>query len=279
MKICFWNTARKTNVDLVARLCHLRVIDVLVLAECSAPLHSLLQALNQGQESIYYADSTPGLTKKLTILTRLLPGQVRSVRDTGDVAIRELRPPIEEPLLLVALHLPSRLYYSEDDLASLCPGFVRVIRDAEVNVGHQRTVVIGDFNMSPFEAGMIGATGFHAVMDRRVASRRMREVRGQDCYFFYNPMWSKMGDFGPEPPGTYFYDGGKPVTMYWHVFDQLLVRPSLAMSFQPDDIAIVTSIGTHRLTMEANARPDHSVSDHLPLVANIAEIQEVPNGR
>jgi len=41
------------------------------------------------------------------------------------------------------------------------------IRREELGIGHERTVLMGDFNMNPFEIGMISATGLHAVMDRR----------------------------------------------------------------------------------------------------------------
>jgi endonuclease/exonuclease/phosphatase family protein len=279
MRICFWNTARRTNAELVAHLCHSHEVDVMVLAECSAPVHSLLRALNNGHESLYYADSSPGLTSKLTILSRLMPNQVRPVRDTGDMAVRELRPPVGHALLLIALHLPSKLYYSDDDLAMLCPGFAQIIRESELQVGHQHTVVIGDFNMNPFEPGMIGATGFHAVMDRRVVSRGVRRVRGDDYHYFYNPMWSKLGDLGREPPGTYLHDAGKPVTLYWHAFDQLLVRPALAEAMQHEDVSIITSIGPQALASSRTERPDHTVSDHFPLLATIAVREEADHDR
>jgi hypothetical protein len=35
-------------------------------------------------------------------------------------------------------------------------------------------VVIGDFNMNPFDRGMVNANGFHAVMSRQIAALRSR---------------------------------------------------------------------------------------------------------
>jgi hypothetical protein len=272
MRVCFWNTARRADPDLVTTLCDDQDIDVLVLAECGVPVTTLLRRINTGRASLYYPDPSPGVTRKLTILTRFLPSQVTALRDTGDLAIRQLSPPLGGDFLLVALHLPSKMHYSDDDQMLLTPNLARAIRDAERQVGHERTVVIGDFNMNPFEPGMVGAFGFQAVMDRRVASRAVRTVRGDEAHYFYNPMWAKLGDFSSEPPGTYFYDAGKPITMYWHAFDQILLRPSLASFFQPTDLSIVTSIGSRELRSGTYLRPDRDISDHLPIVATLSAL-------
>ncbi|MHC4430644.1 MAG: hypothetical protein ACYTBS_02275, partial [Planctomycetota bacterium] len=85
--------------------------------------------------------------------------------------------------------------------------------------------------MNPFEHGIVGAAGIHAVSDRSIAARGTRKVGGEDRRFFYNPMWSYFGDVSPGPPGTYFYDTGTQVNLYWNIFDQVLI---LAESKIPD---------------------------------------------
>ena len=61
--------------------------------------------------------------------------------------------------------------------------------------------------------------------------------------FFYNPMWSKFGDAGPAPPGTYFRNKGEDVNYFWHMFDQVLVRPALLDSLPNDGVSIVSRVG------------------------------------
>ena len=69
-----------------------------------------------------------------------------------------------------------------------------MIKRAEEKAGHRHTIVIGDLNMSPFEPGMVAANGFHAVSDKNIAAKGSRVVQGTEFDFFYNPMWSCLGD-------------------------------------------------------------------------------------
>jgi endonuclease/exonuclease/phosphatase family metal-dependent hydrolase len=142
--------------------------------------------------------------------------------------------------------------------------FERRITDAEKAIGHSRTVVIGDFNMNPFESGVVGSEGFHAIMARAIAAQETRTVLGEDRHFFYNPMWSLLGDMSVGPPGTYYYQSSAPVSYFWHMFDQVLLRPSLAHSLQRNDLAILTEAGDQSL-LDRHGRPDRRVSDHLPI--------------
>lgn len=80
-------------------------------------------------------------------------------------------------------------------------------------------------------------------MDRSIAMEGARTVNGQRRKFFYNPMWSHYGDEPSGPPRTYFYRGSRPITHFWHMFDQVLLRLSLLEYYAPDALQIVTMIG------------------------------------
>src|ERR1019366_9368104 len=103
------------------------------------------------------------------------------------------------------------------------------IDEVEVSEGHQRTILLGDMNMNPFEAGMVIAGGLHAVMSRRVASRMTRLVQKQRYKFFYNPMWNHLGDHG-DTCGTFYYEGAEHLCYYWNLFDQGPAAATLARS-------------------------------------------------
>jgi hypothetical protein len=169
-------------------------------------------------------------------------------------------------IVLAALHLPSKLHPNESSQILACTRWAETIAQAERQTGHTRTVVVGDLNMNPFEAGIVGAGGFHATMVRAQALRGQRTVSGQLYPFFYNPMWGCFGERDGTPAGTYFYDSSEHVNYYWNMFDQVLLRPSLVGRLSRKGIEIVTHAGAVSL-LSANGRPDKSVgSDHLPIL-------------
>jgi len=151
-----------------------------------------------------------------------------------------------------------------------------VVLEAEKKAGHFRTVVIGDLNMNPFEDGMVGSEGLHAVMVRAIANRRDRIVAGERRPFFYNPMWSYFGDDSEGPPGTYYRSFAKPINYHWNMFDQVLLRPDLLEAYDRGDVRILTRAGDTSL-LTAAGTPLKSISDHLPILARVAT-QEVVDG-
>jgi hypothetical protein len=148
------------------------------------------------------------------------------------------------------------------------------IAKAENDAGHKNTIIIGDLNMNPFEDAMVAADGFHAMMDTNIAMKETRTVRGQKFDFFYNPMWSRLGDNSPGPSGTYYYNaGGSAINYYWNTFDQVLIRPELIEFFDHNRLKILTEIGGQSL-MKKQAI-DSDFSDHLPLIVTL-DVEKKP---
>jgi endonuclease/exonuclease/phosphatase family protein len=227
--LAFWNVDANVSPSRVAALAREWDADILILAENKIATGAVLGELNRGASRLYFPDI--GLPDRLTILTRFQPEPSALIRDSLGVSIRNYRMPLSDSVLVVAVHLPSKLWKKTEDQVLATTRLARLIREAEQNVGHTRTIVIGDLNMNPFEAGVVGSEGLHGVMDRRIASAVSRVVQGEPCRFFYNPMWSMLGDVGPSPPGTYFYSSGSEVNYFWNMFDQVLIRPTLLDSF------------------------------------------------
>jgi len=267
MKFLFWNLHRRPLQHLVAELAHDHRIDVLMLSECSILSADLLIALNSREGFRYSLSFSPN--KDLPIYAQLPQRSLKPIQDTGQLSIREISPPIGESVLLVIVHLPSKLRQTEVDQALLATRWIRVINNAEQKVGHDRTLVVGDLNMNPFDIGVVGSEGFHAVMDRRVAERAQRKVQGEERRFFYNPMWGHLGDGSPGPPGTYYYNSSTPLNYFWHTLDQVLLRPALIKRFNNEDLRVVTATRSTELLTDSG-RPDQDVgSDHLPIIFNL----------
>jgi hypothetical protein len=174
--------------------------------------------------------------------------------------------PARAEIILALVHLPSKLHWDDDSQSAECGELGREISEAEDQAGHIRTVLVGDFNMNPFERGMVETTGLHGTMSRTIAQRQSRIVQDRQYRFFYNPMWSHLGDSRQRAAGSYYYDSAKHVNYFWNTFDQVLIRPDLIGGFDPDRLSILTKVGALDL-VRSDGRPDVTkFSDHLPIV-------------
>jgi hypothetical protein len=135
----------------------------------------------------------------------------------------------------------------------------------ESRAGHKRTIVLGDLNANPFDPEITAATGLHAIRMRDVAGREARKVRGQSYEFFYNPMWRCFGGPPESPPGSYYLYRYRHNELFWHMIDQVVVRPDLLPMFPEEQLRILNSAGPVMLTTHGG-RPDRrGASDHLPV--------------
>jgi len=258
---------RKPLAGLVAELAVCHQIDVIVLVECGRERGELLREINLRSGGGFHR--AEGLNGASVIFTRFSSQFLQPAFDSSRVSISRLHLPARFPVLLAVLHLPSKLHWTADSQALECTELGRLIAREEAAVGHRRTILVGDFNMNPFETGLVAAAGLNAVMSREVVSRQARTVQGREYPFFYNPMWNHFGDVRSQTAGSYFYDTAEHVNYYWNMFDQVLLRPELAASFDPNRLSILTAAGATSL-IRPNGRPDReNCSDHLPLLFEV----------
>jgi hypothetical protein len=263
-KFLFWNLNRKPLATLIADLAEEHRIDLIILAECEVDPATMLRTLNRTSARFYL---TKGLCPYIAIYVGF-PGQfTQTTFESERISIRTIHLPARNPVLLTAVHLPSKLHWSGESQSIECADLARQIDLEEQKAGHRRTILVGDFNMNPFEAGVAG--GLHSVMSRQVASRGIRTVQGREYPFFYNPMWCHFGDASSHTAGSYYYDAGEHVNHYWNMFDQVLLRPELASRFDSASLRILRTIGSLPL-VRSDGRPDQQVgSDHLPLMFEV----------
>ena len=267
LNFLFWNVNKRPLAKMIINLVHESEVDIIILAESEINDAELLAKMNVKQKRPYHV--TPGISLRLRMYSRYVKEFIRPIRDSGSISIREFALPLRKEVLLVAVHLRSKLHADPDDQFSECIGIAREIEKAEESVGHSRTIVVGDFNMNPFESGLIGTRGFHAVLDKRIAERKSRIVQGERFKFFYNPMWNLFGKESPGPIGTYYYDDASHTNRYWNMFDQVLVRPSLMDSFWSEELKVLTDVGKISL-MTGLGRPNRKVgSDHFPILFKV----------
>lgn len=259
MKIVFWNTSGK-NVESVleAAIKHMH-IDLLVLAEYDERNNRFLDLVNQKDDvfmelpqigcrriSIFYRNDTIGIEH----------GPESNYYTTKRISLTS-----GFQLLLVAVHLPSKLNQSNLTQTLEASEFKREIESAEETLGTKNTFVVGDFNMNPFEHGMIAASAFHSVPCEKIASAGSRVIKQREHHFFYNPMWNMFGDLN-DNPGSFFHRDSEQSVYFWHILDQVIIRPSISKYFIKESLEILKKVDDISLVSDMG-RP--SLSDHLPI--------------
>ncbi len=265
----FWNINQKPVEKIIANLATLHEVDVLILVECGR-LTAVLEALNSGEDVQFHL--TESAYKNVVIYTRLSRKAITTIsKHEGEkLAVRRLILRNKTDVLLIATHSISKLHHSSVSQSSDCTKLARKIRNIEEDVGHSNTILVGDLNMNPFEQGLIVADGLHAVMSRHIALKKQRKVRQEYYPFFYNPMWSHFGDANDECAGTYYHKGsGRYDTIFWNIFDQVLIRPDLLPMFQDEDLRILSEDGKESFLTKGGL-PRKSISDHLPILFKLS---------
>ncbi len=162
------------------------------------------------------------------------------------------------PVVVAAVHLPSKLHAKPDDQRLACVDLV--LRIVELEAEWQApAIVVGDLNLNPYETGARVADALHAFMAADSLPPEGRLVRGKMRRGFYNPMWSLFGDRSPGPPATYHRRGGADSTD-WEMFDQVMVRPELVSRLH--HVEILSTLAGRPLG-DKMSRP--ASSDHFPI--------------
>jgi hypothetical protein len=95
-----------------------------------------------------------------------------------------------------------------------------------------------------------------------------RVIQNKSYPFFYNPLWSYLGDAYSENAGTYYYDRAEDTCYFWNAFDQALISPSLLRQWQPEHFKVITKVSNQRL-LTPSGYPSTKFSDHLPILLRL----------
>lgn len=274
MNFIFWNIHKNKDIfPIIKELAITEDVDILMLAEYSECMEEeLLKAINE-EPSLYKYQYVPSNspTDKVKIFTRFDISFISNSNDRNRLSAKQLFSTLlNKNITLITCHLPSKINMTDDELSEYSTEVAEFIEEVEQQVGHQRTIICGDFNMNPFDKGMIKARGLHSVMDKSVINNNGKAtVRGNEYEFLYNPMWGFLGDTGKgKVSGTMYYNSSKSINFYWHIYDQVLIRPELIDFFDDSLLDIITRINQKQL-VTSNFVIDKQYSDHLPIKFNL----------
>jgi len=264
----FWNINNKNLQKIIGRLVSVYKVDVLLLAECNnIDPTILLCELNQ-KEPDFFNVSTNRNYKRIQIFTRFSADFFSNdfAIENEKITIRNLKLPGRKEILLAVIHFLSKVRHGIESQTAIVRDYAELIRKNEEENGHSRTILVGDLNMNPFEPGMYMAQDLHGVMCQKIAKRGSRIVQNKPYPFFYNPMWNLFGDKTPGTPGTYFLDkSGISDNLFWHMYDQVLIRPDLIDEFIYEELKIITSVENESLLNDRGLPDKENLSDHLPI--------------
>lgn len=266
MKYLFWNTHRNTEINLL--LCDLIAennISLVVLAEYSANVDELIWDLNVKGFSM---QQYPTIGCDRISIVGACGLNIEQLTQTDHASIQL----INNNIILCCIHLNSKIYSSHEEKREIyITHIIHDILETEKKHKTNKTIVVGDFNINPYDNGCVGARYFHSLPIYEESKRRFRTVSGEKFYMFYNPMWNLLGDFN-KPYGTYYNSSADPLNTYWNIYDQVIFRPSLRESFVSDSLKILCKTKNESL-LDEKGHPKCSISDHLPIVFEIKEEQ------
>lgn len=262
MKYLFWNVHRNEDINaIIHELVIENDISVIVLAEYTANSSDLINLLSSSGINM---QTYTGCSKRISLFSSVSNIDYRT--DTDHAIIRI----INNRDILCCVHLNSQIYAGNNEIREIMiEQILGDIRKVEQELSTQNTIVVGDFNINPYDPSIVNAKYFHGIPVFEEAKRGSRIVAGKQFSMFYNPMWNLFGDATP-PYGTYYYNGNDAINTYWNIYDQVIIRPALKPRFDVNNLKILTET-KQRYLLDKNGHPDKCISDHLPIIFEIKE--------
>lgn len=253
MNVVFWNTNKKSINEKLKKLIIEQQCDIIALAEYNDDENNLINELYDNNISIKKAEVCS--CKRICLLYNEKIDVFIEDDNKYYLSYNIVRDNTRFKLFIV--HLPSKMWSNDNGERARIQ-----IREIKENIHKlDNVIIIGDFNVNPFEDVMISADSLSALP---VMNKEVRTVVGKEFVNMYNPMWNLFGDFDGIP-GTYYYNQG----YYWNMFDQVILSYSMRKYLKKDTLQIVNRIGENRLIK--NGKVDNNISDHLPIYFELME--------
>lgn len=259
MKFTYWNTQKIDAFD--------RIIDIVQKEDpCLFFLSEFDLDCLTGKESKllehgYELYDNPGC-KRVSILKRVGFEVELSLQNKFYTTTRIKK----DDLYVVSLHLPSQMWQSMASLKEFLRD-LRITLDEEIGSSSDaKILLIGDFNVNPYESPMIDYDGF--VSTNSPKAKHTINYLGKSRTTYYNPTWelySRTNFPGTKQfsrPSASSYD-----VLEFHYLDQVVISQKLLMSIVEHKIDIIEE--TENFTFFNHVSNKVEGSDHLPITYKI----------
>lgn len=264
MKLLFWNLQNNHVVEEVSELISESRCDICALCEATEGIVDDIvsrMAVNFNMSYEYYP--TPGCDRIKIIIKNNDYGYDLLNQNRYFSLIKINRG--GESIISGFVHFPSKLHYTLNDLRRISEKLRNQLYVEEVRHTIDGSLLIGDFNVDPFEMPMISFDGMGATNGVDCSRRISVTKTGETAKLFYNPMWTLYSLY-KDRPGTHRYLRTGEDIVSWHFLDQVLIRPSLIDRFNFDSLRLVDRTQNYSFVND-NSFP--VLSDHLPLVCDL----------
>jgi len=266
IRIIFWNVNNKDLSGLVCSLATQTSADIVVLNENSVASNTTLRELKTTVSTDFFVPNSMS-EKRFHCFCRESKLDMSEVHNGFRTSVRNLHSGTHRILLMLVHGVDIRNYDTESrqSFAQSLSSEIRLVKEQQ---GADKVLLLGDFNMNPYDRGMNLAAGLNAMMTRECVKQGVRRHLDESYDLFYNPMWSLFGDLTAGPAGT-VYDTSNQGPYGWNMLDQVVIHHSIVEMFE--GVKILTSAGD-QLLIDDRGRPDSkNASDHLPILLTLKE--------
>lgn len=267
-RIVFWNVKKKELTSLVCSLTASTNADIVVLIENNISSEKTLQALRTNvSQDFYYPKVISESVQRFQCFCKRPELDLSETHDGSRTSVRTLQIGQHKTLLVLVHGVDIRNYDAEtrQAWAQLLAEDLRFIQTEKKT---NKLILLGDFNLNPFDRGMNLATGLNAMMTKACVKPGHRILFGKSYDLYYNPMWSLFGDNTDGPAGT-IYDTSSQGPYGWSMLDQVIIHYSIIGLFHR--VKILTEAGATPL-MNKKGHPDtDNASDHFPILVDFCE--------
>ncbi|MDO6745516.1 hypothetical protein Q4553_13155 [Tenacibaculum soleae] len=260
MKFIYWNTNNIKELLQIVDICNSEKPDIFFLSEIEeSNLEDDKELLKQND---YVHFSNPGSSRVQIIVKKELNIEL----GLQNKYYTNVKLP-DFDLDIISLHLPSQMFQHFDALKE----FIRDFRkDIDLNIGipdEKRILLIGDFNVSPFDKPMIDFDGFSAT--NSINSRERITHLGKNKALYYNPTWKLFSN--SSFPGTKYFkrpSGSSYDILEHHFLDQVVISTKLSREIKDEEIKVIEKSSKYKYYNQgSNVILE---SDHLPLSYKIS---------
>ncbi|MDO4308995.1 MAG: hypothetical protein Q4C77_19505 [Eubacteriales bacterium] len=156
MKYLFWNTHKNNDInDVLSELIVENDISMVCLAEYTAQADELINKLSVQK---VYIQKYGSCSERIKMFGKTENIQYRTDSDHAIICI------INDKDILCCVHLNSKIYSEhEEHREILIEQIIKDIQEVENELKTENTLVVGDFNINPYNSSLINARYFHGI--------------------------------------------------------------------------------------------------------------------